>query len=205
IASSTGGATTIQGDERPQLAGWTSLPCRRPGRDQVHCSSEGVRRRKGISMWQRCRYAGALEAWRPASGVGCSPGVRALALAVAMWSALALAPTSAAPGEPLAESGILAAHQSSSLPTATGDAPDAVIVVGIQHGWLTVDLRRAPLAEVLWMIGDRAGLRVLLHGELGGPITAAFTALALDQGLRRLIRGHSFPLTYPPSRDAPPH
>jgi len=118
-----------------------------------------------------------------------------------MWSALALAPTSAAPGEPLAESGILAAHQSSSLPTATGDAPDAVIVVGIQHGWLTVDLRRAPLAEVLWMIGDRAGLRVLLHGELGGPITAAFTALALDQGIRRLIRGHSFALTYAPSRD----
>jgi HEAT repeats len=152
-------------------------------------------------MRQLCRSAGGLEAGRPYAGHGFSPGVRALALATAMGVALALAPTSAAPGEPLAESGILAVHQRISLPTATGDAFDAVIEVGIQDGWLTVDLRRAPLAAVLRMIGDRAGLRVRLHGELGGPITAAFTALALDQGIRRLIRGHSFALTYAPSRD----
>jgi hypothetical protein len=35
----------------------------------------------------------------------------------------------------------------------------------------------------------------------GHCITAAFIALAVDQGLRRLLRGHSFALTYAPSRD----
>src|SRR3990172_7136099 len=50
-------------------------------------------------------------------------------------------------------------------------APPSAIQVAIQHGLLTVDVREAPLADLLQMIGERAGLRVTIHGNVKTLVT----------------------------------
>jgi hypothetical protein len=60
--------------------------------------------------------------------------------------------------------------------------------VTINEGSLSVDLREAPVREVLAMIGQQAGLRVRIDAAITRTVSAQFTAMALDQGLRRLLR-----------------
>jgi len=60
--------------------------------------------------------------------------------------------------------------------------------VTVDEGSLSVDLREAPVREVLAMIGQQAGLRVRIDAAATRMVSAQFTAMALDQGLRRLLR-----------------
>ena len=74
--------------------------------------------------------------------------------------------------------------------------PSAIIDVQVSVGQLTVDLRDAPLAQVLQLIGERACIEVTLHGDFSAPVTQAFAALPLEEGIRRLAGGRSVAVTY---------
>jgi type II secretory pathway component GspD/PulD (secretin) len=63
--------------------------------------------------------------------------------------------------------------------------------VAVHGGQLSVDLREAPVQEVLAAIGQQAGLRVHVDASVQRTVTAQFTAMELEQGLRRLLRAAS--------------
>ena len=85
---------------------------------------------------------------------------------------------------------------------AEAQSPSIVLDVSVGSGALTVDARNAPLAEVLQTIGQAAGIDVTLRGDFSAPITASFTGVSLEEGFRRLARGHSIALTYAAVADA---
>jgi hypothetical protein len=85
-------------------------------------------------------------------------------------------------------------------PAAEAPMPAPTIEVTVGEGRLSVNLRDAPLADVLRLIGQEARLKVNLDGQLRTPITGTFTGLPLEAGIRRLTRGHSSTFAY-----APPH
>jgi hypothetical protein len=67
----------------------------------------------------------------------------------------------------------------------------AQVHVTVKEGSLSVYLREAPVQEVLAMIGQQAGLHVRSDAAATHLVSAEFTTMALDQGLRRLLRGAS--------------
>jgi type II secretory pathway component GspD/PulD (secretin) len=67
----------------------------------------------------------------------------------------------------------------------------AEMSVAVHQGQLSVNLREVPVQEVLAAIGQQAGLRVAIDASAHGTVTAQFTDMALDQGLRRLLRAAS--------------
>jgi HEAT repeat protein len=71
-----------------------------------------------------------------------------------------------------------------------------VIEVELSHAGLTVDVRHAPLSRVLEIIGERASVDITLHGDVSAPITESFASLPLEDGIRRLARGHSVVVAY---------
>jgi HEAT repeats len=73
-----------------------------------------------------------------------------------------------------------------------------VLEVAVKSGRLSVRAHEAPLAGVLEAISRKAGVKILLHGDLDAPITDTFADLPLDEGLRRLSRWHSVVLIYGP-------
>jgi hypothetical protein len=76
---------------------------------------------------------------------------------------------------------------------ASGPAP---LDVSVGHGELTVDVQDVPLAEVLQAVAERAGVRVTVRGDFSTSITESFQGLPLEEGIRRLARGHSVAVTY---------
>jgi hypothetical protein len=64
----------------------------------------------------------------------------------------------------------------------------AQVHVTVDGGSLSVDLREAPVREVLATIGRQAGLSVRIDAVDTRMVSAQFTAMALDQGLRHLLR-----------------
>ena len=58
------------------------------------------------------------------------------------------------------------------LPVAAAEIP-GTIKVDVQRGLLTVDIRNAPLAEILRVIGDRAGLQMIIQGDVSTPVANA--------------------------------
>ena len=88
---------------------------------------------------------------------------------------------------------------------AAADPTATVIDVAVDEGRLTVDVRDAPLAEVLRAVGERVGVDVTLQGDLSAPVTQSFAGVPLEDGIRRLARGHSVMVTYgAPAGDAEP-
>ena len=81
-------------------------------------------------------------------------------------------------------------------PTSTG-----TMEVTVAGGRLSVNLRDAPLADVLRLIGQEAHLKVNLDGQFLTPITGTFSSLPLESGIRRLTRGHSSSFAYGPPLD----
>ncbi len=67
--------------------------------------------------------------------------------------------------------------------------------VDVAGGQLTVDVRDADLADVLKQISARAGFELRTKGQLG-HVTATFTAVSLEDGLRRLVQAHELMLVY---------
>jgi hypothetical protein len=76
--------------------------------------------------------------------------------------------------------------------------PDTVsqIHVTIHDGLLTVDVRDAPLGDVVRVIGERTGARVVMPNNISSRVTGAFTRVPLEEGIKRLLRGHSLVLVY---------
>jgi hypothetical protein len=68
------------------------------------------------------------------------------------------------------------------------EAPRSVTV---PEGSRSVNLPDVPVPEVIAMIGQQAGLRVRLDAAATPRVSAQFTALPWEQGLRRLLRGAS--------------
>lgn len=68
---------------------------------------------------------------------------------------------------------------------------EAPMSVTVQEGSLSVNLQDVPVQQVIAMIGQQAGLRVRIDAAATQRVSAQFTAMALDQGLRRLLRGAS--------------
>jgi HEAT repeats len=83
-------------------------------------------------------------------------------------------------------------------PAAEAPTPAPTMEVTVGEGRLSVNLRDAPLADVLRLIGQEARLKVHLDGQLRTPITGIFSGLPLEAGIRRLTRGHSSTFAYSP-------
>ncbi len=66
----------------------------------------------------------------------------------------------------------------------------SVIDVKVRNGLLTVNLRDAPLADVLLAIGEQAGFRVLVRGDAKTTVTRSFSDVPLAKGVQRLL-GHA--------------
>lgn len=82
------------------------------------------------------------------------------------------------------------------LAHAAEEVPHPVINVAIEQGLLKVDVRNALLAEVLRVIGERAGLRVTIRGNVETLVTESFAGVPLDEGIKRLVGGQSSALLY---------
>jgi hypothetical protein len=100
---------------------------------------------------------------------------------------------------------LMAAAHALALPATAGDpvandvsvtvAPAPPELVVIEEGRVTVDAHDADLADVLAQLGARARFRVRTTGSLG-RVTATFTAMSVEQALRRLVEDHELMLVY---------
>ncbi len=66
----------------------------------------------------------------------------------------------------------------------------SVVDVKVRNGLLTVNLRDAPLADVLLAIGEQAAFRVLVRGDAKTTVTRSFSDVPLAKGVQRLL-GHA--------------
>jgi HEAT repeat protein len=78
-------------------------------------------------------------------------------------------------------------------------ADSSIEEVAVERGRLTLSVQNALLAEVLQAIGEKAGIAIEIRGDLTERITTSFTDILLEEGLRQLLRGQSFALSYAPS------
>jgi HEAT repeats len=85
---------------------------------------------------------------------------------------------------------------------ATGQVLDLTVM----SSRITLSARDVPLADVLTAIGRQTGVKILLQGDLSALVTEMFVNVPLDEGIRRLSRGHSVVFIYAgasaPARDA---
>jgi hypothetical protein len=79
-------------------------------------------------------------------------------------------------------------------PHEQGIAP--LLGVRVEQGRLFVDVRDAPLADVLRAIGEQTAIVVTIRGGGLDPVTESFADAALDEGIRRLAQGHDVVLVY---------
>jgi hypothetical protein len=125
----------------------------------------------------------AVTGWRSAHVpwlVSCSVG---------LWIALVLL-LFLTPGA-LATPIVIDGDADSAPPTPLGDR----LHVAVHAGQLSVNLREAPVRDVLAAIGQQAGLRVHIGDSANRTVNAQFTDMELDQGLRRLLRSASLSYT----------
>ena len=80
-----------------------------------------------------------------------------------------------------------AAEQEDSHPT---------INVSVHEGLLTLRAMDAPLADVLWNIGEAAGFRVVSKGAMDTPVSWTITDVPLEKALQRLLGRRSYVMTY---------
>ena len=71
--------------------------------------------------------------------------------------------------------------------------------VKVREGLLTVNARDVPLADVLRVIGEKAGFTVIIRGNLSTPVTSSFTGVPLDKAIGRLVgKKNSWIMIYGP-------
>ena len=72
--------------------------------------------------------------------------------------------------------------------------------VAVQQGQLSVDLWEADVKEVFTQIGQKAGVPIIMSSSAGETISAQFTGVTLEQGLRRLLQqaSRSYAMLYAP-------
>jgi hypothetical protein len=88
----------------------------------------------------------------------------------------------------------LASGQPASAGTPAG--PAALVDVRVAEGRVSLDARDVPLADLLRVIGERAGVPMHLEGDLSTPVTRVFTNVPLEQAIQRLARGHSLSFAF---------
>lgn len=84
-----------------------------------------------------------------------------------------------------------------------GVQASTVVEVDVRGDALTVDVRGAPLAELLRTIATKAGIDLTFRGDIDTVVAESFAGLPLEEGIRRLARGHSVTATYAVSTEAP--
>jgi len=84
--------------------------------------------------------------------------------------------------------------------SAAENAFPAVNEIAVRKGLLTVNLRDAPMANVLMAVGAQAGFDVIIRGDLSAPVTWSFSDLPLDKGIRRLLDDRPLVMIYAPSQ-----
>jgi hypothetical protein len=93
-----------------------------------------------------------------------------------------------------------------SLPlTGFGESLDAKIYkssedVQVKDNLLTINVRRVPLKKLLTEIAIQAGIKVVIYGGAKELVSADFSALSLEKGIRRLTRGINCVLLYGPEK-----
>lgn len=60
--------------------------------------------------------------------------------------------------------------------------------IAVQQGRLSVDLRRAEIRAVLTQIGEQAGVRMVFSQNSARKVSAQFSDVELEKGLRRLLQ-----------------
>jgi hypothetical protein len=77
-------------------------------------------------------------------------------------------------------------------------------LVSIQDNRLSVTLDRVPLRDALATLAHEAPFKISVKGEVeAGPVSTSLHDVELEQGLRRLLRGTSYAMTYAPASSAP--
>ena len=72
----------------------------------------------------------------------------------------------------------------------------ATMEVSLREGLLSANIREAPVAAVLNAIGEEAGFRVVIRGDLDVPISWSFAEVSLEKALRRLLQNTNSALLY---------
>lgn len=91
-------------------------------------------------------------------------------------------------------------HGHARLPAAAAQDPASGVRVNVERGFLTIDARDAPIADVLYAVGKEAGIDVVIGRDDGTRLTQSLQAVPLDEGIQRLLQSHSFALFYSRSR-----
>lgn len=81
------------------------------------------------------------------------------------------------------------------------DGTQTVIEVSYRAGALTLDARGAPLADVLRAIGEKAGFRTHLTGDLSKPVDLSLENAPLVPTVLRLVGRHSMVMIMHPNAD----
>jgi hypothetical protein len=80
---------------------------------------------------------------------------------------------------------------------ARGNARQGGLLVSIQDNRLSATLDRVPLRDVLAALAHEAPFTISIKGEVEPePISISLHDVELEQGLRRLLRGTSYAMTY---------
>jgi hypothetical protein len=86
---------------------------------------------------------------------------------------------------------------------ARGNARQGGRLVSIQDSRLSATLNRVPLRDVLSALALEAPFKISIKGEVETePISVSLHDVELEQGLRRLLRGTSYAMTYEPASPA---
>ncbi|MFN2200248.1 MAG: HEAT repeat domain-containing protein [Caldilineaceae bacterium] len=79
---------------------------------------------------------------------------------------------------------------SSAVCTAEGQfgrVPSGDLDIEVSDGLLTADVSNVPVAEVIRIIGERAGLKTVVTGDIEVALTRRISRVPLAEGLRRLV------------------
>ena len=60
-----------------------------------------------------------------------------------------------------------------------------------QGGLLSVDVRDAPMRDVLRVVGERAAVAITVQADADERVTQSFTNLGLEEGIRRIAQGYA--------------
>jgi hypothetical protein len=69
-------------------------------------------------------------------------------------------------------------------------------VLRVEDNLLTLKLKDAPLEKVLTEIAHQAGIQITVYGPMEEYLSAEFSGLPMEKGLRRLMRDFNYVLIY---------
>jgi hypothetical protein len=85
--------------------------------------------------------------------------------------------------------GLFLSCASGAEPASRVVAANAGFSVALEGGFLSVDARDAPIADVLRTVGEQAGLTVVIEGEAGDRISRSLHGVLLSEAVGLLLRG----------------